>query len=200
MAQMPVPLDVHYAAIFSATGTWIAAIGSVSAVSVALWQLFRNRRDALARDRIMQASQVAAWLTPDDPPTSSTSDLTSRPSVTLSNSSQLPIFSVVAYVVFTNNTPNSAEAMSKHLRDSDDGPNFHQAVVATLPPGRYGVDILIDTGFQGAPWPGVELAFTDASGNHWIRRASGSIESISTDPINYFELVRPLHATVPTRL
>jgi hypothetical protein len=57
-----------------------------------------------------------------------------------------------------------------------------------LPGGLYRVWI------AGTGWhrilsgrPGAEIAFTDASGAHWIRRATGRLEELRAPPLAYLE-------------
>ena len=41
-------------------------------------------------------------------------------------------------------------------------------------------------------YPGVELAFTDASGRHWLRTSRGRLKALKTvDPIKYYDIILP---------
>jgi hypothetical protein len=44
---------------------------------------------------------------------------------------------------------------------------------------------------------GVEVAFTDRAGAHWVRRADGRLEQLPRGAFDYFELPRPLELTPP---
>jgi hypothetical protein len=39
--------------------------------------------------------------------------------------------------------------------------------------------------------PGIELAFTDASGTHWIRRANGALEETPEEAVAHYNLPTP---------
>ena len=39
--------------------------------------------------------------------------------------------------------------------------------------------------------PGAEIAFTDAVGRHWVRRADGNIAELHDDPVTHFRIPLP---------
>jgi hypothetical protein len=41
---------------------------------------------------------------------------------------------------------------------------------------------------------GVEIAFTDAAGNHWIRSADGAIASCDRPAAEFYDLPLPFHS------
>lgn len=60
--------------------------------------------------------------------------------------------------------------------------------VSILPGGLYRVWI------EGSGWhqilsgrAGVDVAFTDRAGAHWIRRATGQLDEIPKPPLEYFQ-------------
>ena len=64
-------------------------------------------------------------------------------------------------------------------------------MLGTLPPGAFVVPLPGDWGGMYGR-PGVEIAFTDASGLHWIRRASGTVEEVPDDAVNHYNLPQPV--------
>jgi hypothetical protein len=97
--------------------TWVAAVGTVSAVAVALWQVARERGARVARDtqdrmdrHLAQARLISAWLGPAEPvpdvdriETNDVEDDRSfnfRTPIYVQNSSAEPIYEVVAGIVF----------------------------------------------------------------------------------------------------
>jgi hypothetical protein len=97
--------------------TWVAAVGTVSAVGIALWQVARERGARVARDtqdrmdrHLAQARLISAWLGPAEPvpdvdriETDDVEDDRSfnfRTPIYVQNSSAEPIYEVVAGIVF----------------------------------------------------------------------------------------------------
>lgn len=50
-------------------------------------------------------------------------------------------------------------------------------------------------GGWNAAVPPLRFAFTDAAGRHWIRRATGTLESISSEPVRHYGLSEPVDWT-----
>lgn len=183
---------IHYAAIFSIAGTWTAAAGTVTAVSLALWQNWKSRRDTAETAARVQADQVSAWCEEglhDDLP---------GVGVVLSNSSSAPVCNVVVHLVFVQGgAPRTSEEMATHLRQAERASsyrsNFHECVINTLPPGRFVVRLEADYGIQGGAYPAAEISFTDARQSNWIRRSSGPLDKIQSNPIDYYGIVRPVN-------
>jgi hypothetical protein len=46
--------------------------------------------------------------------------------------------------------------------------------------------------------PGAEVGFTDRAGRHWIRRATGALESIPTNAVDYYGISRPITLETPS--
>jgi hypothetical protein len=42
--------------------TWVAAVGTVTAVSLALWETRRERKERLRRELMQQAERISAWF------------------------------------------------------------------------------------------------------------------------------------------
>jgi hypothetical protein len=142
---------------------YAAIAGAIAGLIVGVgWTWFVGRRTRTSG----QASFVAAWLSPA--------------SAVLMNASDLPVFGVVVWFV------DPAAAIR---------------VPVTLPmlgPGRREVEL--PAGFaerrgEARPHPadsvGVEIAFSDAAGRHWLRRADGGLESLPEAPLRHYGLTDP---------
>ena len=62
-----------------------------------------------------------------------------------------------------------------------------RAVVQTLPPGKYW--LTIDPPMES---PGLEIAFTDAAGRHWVRRVTGELCERDTGALHYYDIASPV--------
>jgi hypothetical protein len=127
-----------------------------------------------------QAERVSVWSGPSADP---------QP-VALLNHSDEPVYEAVATFVFIDGSgPPRGEEVSPELA-------ARRVRVGVIPPGRWWV--CVDGGWNGMyPRLGVEVAFTDRAGAHWVRRADGRLEELPRSAFDYFELPRPLELTAP---
>ncbi len=174
--------------------TWIASVGTVAAFGAALIQINteRHRRhQAEAQDREERHRAQARLISAMPGPTESaeeTQPLGGRSAIDCFNGSSEPAYNAVVGIVFIQGAaPRTTEDMLK-LRLGD---NEYQAVPTTtlsiLPPGNSRAWI------PGTHWTsilagraGAEIAFTDRAGTHWIRRATGDLDQLPVDPLQYF--------------
>ncbi len=182
--------------------TWLAAVGTVGALWVALIQIRTERSRRIARDAAdrqerhrSQACLVAAWVGPPEPDPSgrgSGDGPSGRTPIYLLNGSLEPVYTLVASVVFTQGAaPRTTEETLEFFHSREPGTTWSQAPVTTvsiLPPGKWMIWI------PGTHWAGVmagrsgaEVAFSDRAGAHWIRRALGKLEELPQPPIEYFQ-------------
>jgi len=162
---------------------WVSAVGTVSAVSLALAQVARDRRLRRQDELIDQAKLVSAWLG-----TGATESPGCR--IDLSNRSDEPVYEAVIWVVTVQGAgPKTGEEC---VRASSP-----LATYSVIPPGQWRALALpgFDWGMSRAP--GVEIAFTDRSGRHWIRRASGALAEIPVAAPDHYGLGRPLSLGMP---
>jgi hypothetical protein len=128
----------------------------------------------------------------------------------LLNSSGEPVYQPVVSIVSIQGAgvPRTAERwleMQKEQTEAD--PEYHSVPVTTvsiLPPGKSRIWI------RGSGWSGylsgrssAEIAFTDRSGVHWIRRSDGQLEEIPDAPLRYFNergLIAPFELQTPEPL
>jgi hypothetical protein len=168
----------------------VAAAGTVLAFAVALFQIYQERearkeqeRDLLQRERRAQAERISAWPGVDlDEHTTS---------IALSNRSEEPVYRAVASLVLIQ---GAGASTGKELVDR--GHHEWQATLSVIPPGDY--QTVVAGGWRGmGARPGVELAFTDRAGAHWLRAADGTLSELDTAPVEYYGLAQPVGWTVP---
>jgi hypothetical protein len=156
--------------------TWIAGIGTVAAVVVALALAIRDSRQRDAERRRAQAEKIGASLPNFDP--SDPNGL--RRSLRVGNTSGQS-----AYRVIVSAEPIGKPYMKK-LRAEH--PLAFRVFIGVLPPGRRYEHIDVPPiGGIDFIWA-LELAFTDAAGRSWVRSASGELREIKTDPVAYYGL------------
>ena len=176
-------VDVHWAPV----ETWFGAIGTFAAVTVALVTSHRGELVRQEDERLLQARRAAAWMGAE--PVISGMDR-----VIIENGSNQPIHEVVLTIVVLHGSgPHTGEEVRSGLLDPVPG-----GVVTPLPPGRWSIDVSTFSGGMNKI-PGVEMAFTDQSNRHWIRRSHGQLEEILLDPITHYRIYRPFGYLIPKR-
>jgi hypothetical protein len=133
---------------------------------------------------------VAAYMGAQDKPSGEEAPAgdQGRTAFYLANNSSEPVYSVVVGLVFVQGTgPRTLEAMIdlNHRQYNRRGP---VTTVSILPGGLYRVWI------EGVGWhrilsgrAGVDIAFTDRAGAHWLRRATGQLDELPEPPLEYFQ-------------
>jgi hypothetical protein len=158
----------------------IAAAGWVTSVFIAVRHARNERRRPALVDRRAQAERVSVWPGRNADP---------QP-VALLNGSDEPVYEAVATFVFIDG--------SGPMRGEDASPELaaRRIRVGVIPPGRW--QVCINGGWNGMySRLGVEVAFTDGAGAHWVRRADGRLEQLPRRAFDYFELSRPVDLTPP---
>lgn len=137
-------------------------------------QLQKEKREATKRK---QAAGVSTWLSSR---TFGTKVHYKRQVVILNNNSDSPIYNLVVSIVDARNTDAKGE---------ENPEEFRRAIDAS-PPGQ--VFCFAPEGYSGMGFrAGVELAFSDANGNHWVRRSNGKLESLTENPFNHYKISQP---------
>ena len=173
----------------------IASIGTVAAFSVALIQIRTERnlrqqtedQDRKERHRA-QARLISAMPGPTEPE-EGLDPLAGRSAVDCINASSEPAYNVVLGIVFIQGAaPHTTEDMLKLRLGSGEAAGVPTTTLSILPPGRTRAWI------PGTHWTsamagraGAEIAFTDLAGSHWIRRATGELDELPVDPLEYFK-------------
>lgn len=176
--------------------TWVAGVGTVGTLSAALVQIRGERKRRLMQEmaatkslKESQAQLIAAWAgrpeTPEIRDPDASKEYQGRTPINLINSSNSPVYSLVASIVFIQGAAHkTTEELLTHSRNE----LRPITTIAILPPGVWRIWI------PGSHWSGIpggrsgaELAFTDRAGFHWIRRATGVLEEIFEPPFHYFQ-------------
>jgi hypothetical protein len=165
---------------------WVAVLGLIAvagwatSVFIAMRHVRNERRTPAPIDRRAQAEMVSVWPGPKADP---------QP-VALLNGSDEPVYEAVATFVFIDGSgPMRGEDASMELAE-------RRVRVGVIPPGRWRV--CVDGGWNGMySRLGVEVAFTDGAGVHWVRRADGRLERLPRRAFDYFGLSRPVELTPP---
>lgn len=128
---------------------------------------------------LLQPSGVSAWFGSPEP-------ANRMQTAWICNTTELPVYSVVATAVVTKGG-DCGKGEACH------GVEAYRAIFAVVPPGKHSFSIEL-TGFWGmCAYPVLEVGFTCADGNSWIRRGNGALERIDTDPLTYYGVARPCH-------
>jgi hypothetical protein len=173
---------------------WFAWIATVGVLVVALVQIGterRRRHEAEEHERnerhLAQARLVSAILGPEErPPPGVVGRGTTA--VELVNGSDEPVYMLVVGIVeIQGAAPHTIEEWLELRQDGPYQP-IPVTTVSILPRGTFRVSV------DGVGWSsiamqgrsGVDVAFTDRAGSHWIRRATGKLEELHQDPLEYF--------------
>lgn len=158
----------------------VAVAGWTTAILVALRRSHAEQRSEARINHNTQAEGISAWPGPKADP---------QP-VTLLNGSDEPVYEAVATFVFVDG--------SRPARGEDVPPALpgRRVRIGVIPPGRWRVRF--EGGWDGEySRVGVEVAFTDRAGAHWVRRAGGRLEPLPRGAFDHFELPRPLDLIPP---
>jgi hypothetical protein len=191
----------HLALSWGDVPTWLAAIGTVGALIAAFIQIGTERRLRHERELKEQARLIAAITGPALRDSEAEAEReaggpgwiggvpagVARTAIDLINGSPEPVYRIVAGVVFVQGTaPRTMEDLLGH--SSQESP---MTTASVLPPsGTYRVWVrgyrLHAAGGGLGGRSAAEVAFTDRAGKPWIRRATGQLEELPEDPIEYF--------------
>ncbi|UKA62766.1 hypothetical protein [Arthrobacter sp. FW306-04-A] len=168
--------------------TWAGAIATSAAVWVAILGLRTERARRIAAEveraahlKRTQAERVFGWFGGRVEGEDMVDSLVVR------NDSQLPIYNAVVSLVLLQ----GAGARTGEDLSSLDLRWTYQKTVLVVPPGTWRVRV--QSGWQGmSRRAGVEVAFRDAQGSAWIRRANGMLEVLAEDPFDHLNVSRPV--------
>lgn len=187
----PVPGDpIEFWAAFSAIATALAAVATVAAFGLAFYQIITELRARREDERMRQARRISSWVggmlradRHDD--AQSFAEGAEPTAATLLNASDEPVYRLVAWLVLVQGAgPRTGEeAVQSDMRP---------AALSILPPGRYVIALPGGWGGMSAR-AGIEIAFTDAAGRHWIRRALGQLQAVPADAVAHYGLEQPVN-------
>ena len=158
---------------------WAAALGTVFATVLTALNLRRearwrreDERQRSENEKREQAAHIAAWILTDQKSGQTKEDI-----IRISNQSFSPVYCCVATFVVNE-------------QDGDHYPAEFRRKLTTLPPGEW--HLTAPKGWRGmCARPGVEIAFTDAHGVHWIRNAVGQLHESPIDAIKHYGIELP---------
>jgi hypothetical protein len=171
----------------SAWATAAAGLGTVGTLGFLLYQLRDERNRRRASERVTQALQVSGWIGSD---WMHQSEVTETQRIELLNASGEPVYGPVVHLVFVQGGPETGREM-----DEQHQARFRQALLA-IPPGRYYVEVPAAFHHMHRRH-GVELAFTDRAGVHWLRTSDGRLEEIRRAPTDFYGLPLPIDWASP---
>lgn len=161
---------------------WVTAVGTVGSLAALTVARIRDRAEARDQHRRAQAQLISGWyggterrtreIAPDQAPPSKMYVL---------NRSDAPVYRVVVTLAFLSGTP--PKTGEEWVRQAGSMP-FGKAF-GSVPPGKYRIDVDSGWAASGAR-PGVEVAFTDAAGRNWIRRADGRLNEIAQEAMTHY--------------
>lgn len=173
-------------------GTWLGSIGTTGAMFAALRQLRLEResrkeeeslraKEQKRRDEEVkreQANKINSWIDPEN-----------ESNALIVNDSNQPIYWVVIHLVISiGSGPQTSEAVS--AMSGAYCPNANRYLRWMVPPGTYSMSLKHTWGGMVRK-PGVEISFTDARGEHWVRRKDGTVEPLPHRPFEYFKVENP---------
>lgn len=216
-----VPHDGNMSAVqWGTVSTWVAGIGTVAAVSLALWEARGERKERLRGELRQQAVRISAWFVEmhkDSHVEGShvegshgagahgegwlSPELRGRAAdVELLNNSADPVTDVLVFL---------SRVSYKVQRWWDQEPEY-RVMIGVLPPGRWAISVpksggaIVDVKLGGSPAMSrvmVIISFTDSAGNHWARGARGELRQLATPAIEYWKVhTEDIDWRVPTRL
>jgi len=167
--------------------TWLAAIGTIGAVVVALWvSLGESRRRARADER-RQAELITAWVSSRGGLISGGID---KPGifVRVANASNQAAYRLIV---------SSCDATRQGDRPQGRSPGDWRTFISELPPGEIGV--FVEWEPQMSSRPAVEIAFQDSAGRTWKRDYQGALEQLKGDHVKHYGLGEPVGWKPPER-
>ena len=152
--------------------SWIGAIGTAGATLIATITLALEAWWRRSDKRKEQAVRITAWVLTNQKSDQKTEDI-----IRISNQSFSPAYRCVATFVIN-------EQDGRHF------PQEYRRIITAIPPGEW--QLAAPKGWRGIfARPGVEIAFTDAHGVHWIRNAAGKLRKSRTPAIKHYGVELP---------
>jgi hypothetical protein len=157
--------------VYGDIATWVAGVATALTLIFLVYQWFRQQESG----KRAQAQRVVAW------------NGLREHVFPIRNGSDQPVFKVIAYLVWTSSPiPEIAarwghfgdgEGAEKHYATIGEFINRVRAVYPVIPPGTWAMPMEGPSAVpQTEPYKlGLEVAFTDAAGQHWVRTALGEL-------------------------
>src|SRR5262249_10342685 len=158
------------------------AVGTVGTLVALTVGRIRDKADARLRADRAQAEAISGWYGGTETRTAAMRpEEVPRTKMYVLNRSDAPVYRAVVTLAFLSGSPPKT---GEQWVQQTGGLHSSRAVGA-LPPGQWRFYVGSGWGASGAR-PGVEVAFTDTGGRHWIRRADGRLDSIEADAMTHY--------------
>lgn len=181
------PLEIANVVIQGVIGlaTVITLVSALLSLRLNKAQYGEDKKRHRESERRSQAEKVAAWI--EDGRVKAISspcrNAVYRDTLII-NESCLPIYDVVITVV-------GRYGAGPNPRSEDNAGNYeYRALFLNVPNGLWGQKA--PTGGEGMHTKvAVEIAFSDAKGNHWVRRGNGTLEELPCSPLEHYHIPMP---------
>ena len=187
-------------------GTPFAALAAIGTVGTLTWSVGQGLHLIAQGNREMlrdQARLLSAWTVPlaehiarESFPVAQYGNLPYGQFVHLTNSSAEAAYEVVVHLVWTQGAAaHTGEEIETHYGSAALGElvTRMRAIVQVLPPETYWLPLAGPTNMPPQGRLGLEVAFTDGAGRHWVRRApTGKLEQLTAPPVEHYGIQRPL--------
>ncbi|MFF2587602.1 hypothetical protein ACFVSS_06860 [Peribacillus butanolivorans] len=158
--------------------TWVGGLGTIATLIFAFWQLQTERRTANDNEKKFQATKVSVWID---------SENSREICYSIQNVSDLPIYQAIITLVGIQGAGLPRNGEDEGVDES----YKYRLNLVTIPPGKFFTTS--ESSDRGPSFEyGVEIAFTDASGNHWVRRSNGQLKEIKTSPFEFYNISLPV--------
>jgi hypothetical protein len=157
------------------------------------------------RPRLDLVRRVCGWATPLE--TETKDGLERSPEhIYFSNTSGEPVYELIAYLVYVQGAAASTGEEVESFFRGDPYQNYPgvgvwdvRAIVQILPPGNFHLKLESYPDHPQQGQLGLEVAFSDGSGGHWVRRVpSGVLEPLASGPVEHYGIDAPLDYNVVT--
>jgi hypothetical protein len=159
------------------------AIGTVSAVTVALFSVICDSRRRLKEEERKQAERITGWM--DFLPQGEKEEMAgTRVKLILYNASNQLVYNLIASVVNANTEEHVGDTLS------------YRNYIGRLPPNK--TEYTIDhPGWGMHKRFSIELAFVDAGGRTWVRRGKGGLKQVFKEPLAFYGIDPPVGWQMP---
>lgn len=176
--------------------TWVGSIGIVATLAVTGRQLERERRLRRREEHRSQAIEISAWPGGADLQPVGPVQLPNGTLIMVANHSHQPIYEVVVTLVSVQGAGPQAGGDWVAEAEPGSGRLPLGAAFVAVGPGNWTVTVS-DSWHGMSVRVGAEIAFTDARGSHWVRRANGKLEELAAGAVEHYRLGRPIDFVDP---
>ncbi|MEC0710136.1 hypothetical protein P8881_21635 [Bacillus haynesii] len=165
-------------------GGIISGVATFATVIFAIYQLQTQQANAALNElksqeneKRFQANKIAAWIDSEN--------RRSQMLYSIQNSSDLPIYQAIITLV-------SIQGAGPPRNGDEVGGDYkYRVLLVTIPPGKFYT--VSDSNGKGMHIEyGVEVAFTDAKGIHWVRKSNGQLKEIKKRPLEFYDIPLPV--------